>query len=171
MVTTSGTCDLPGVARLLGRVSRGRALLLVVVVVLGLAVGVIGSPRAPSKAVEGIVAPGNPGQVRILQEGNYVGGGTLVASDWVFTTGSLFTRPGHLSIYSVRFGATSSSQDNAANLRSVSRLVFAPPELGDGVLVQLSEPVSGRPTFLSPPRRRNATQRQACMGGDRAGPS
>ena len=127
------------VARLTGRVPRRRGL-LVVGFVMALAM-LAASPLAPGKAVTGEPAGASNAQVRILENGAPLGGGTLVDRNWILTARHLFDRPDNPAVYSVRFGVVNdqNDQNDTTNLRSVSRIV--PAERGDLALVRLASPV------------------------------
>jgi hypothetical protein len=132
--TTSGTT---------GRLrlgSSGRFLLVVLVPVLTVAL-LGGSPLEPSQAVTGGQRAQLPnGQVRIYESGQLVGGGTLVAPDWVLTARHLVnTRGNPTEIYSLRFGTVTSADDTADNQRVAAHVVLHPAT--DLALVRLDRPV------------------------------
>ena len=133
----SETYDQRGVERRWKRASRGRLLTLVVVFVSAL-VGLAVSPRPLSQAATN--ASDDAAQVRVFENGSYLGGGTLVDRNWVLTTASHFSRPDNPSIYSIRYGVVNAEgDDDDSNLRSVDRIVAAPR--GDVALAHFADPV------------------------------
>lgn len=120
-----------------------RGLGLLVVLVLGsTAVLVGGSPLDRSKALDGQKAQLPNGQVRIYQSGEFVGGGTLVAPDWVLTARHLVNTPGNSrEMYSLRFGTLTSADDTADNQRVAAQVVLHGET--DLALVRLDRPVPG----------------------------
>ena len=85
---------------------RGRGLLLVVGFVTASVLVAVVSPVARSTAVVGKPpAAFDAGQVRIFENGEFAGSGTLVDRNWVLTVAHLFDRPDNPSVYAMRFDA------------------------------------------------------------------
>jgi hypothetical protein len=103
-------------------------------------------PLPFSSAVIGWPAAYNPGQVRIYENGECVGAGTLVDANWVLTTGHNFRAV--VREYTFRFGGVDSSDDSdtQANLRVFDRAVVH-PTVPDLVMVHFADPVP-RETFI-----------------------
>ena len=129
--------DRLGVVRFLG---RGRGLLLVVVFVTASVLVAVSLP-APSEAVVGEPpAAFDAAQVRIFENGVFMGGGTLVDRNWVLTAAHLFPRPDNPSIYAMRFDAVNNQNDpnDQTNVRSIDRIVLGE---GDVAMVHFADPV------------------------------
>jgi hypothetical protein len=79
-------------------------------------------------------------QVRILENGRFVGGGTLVDRNWVLTTAHLFG-PLDTGAYSLRFGVIDdqNDQNTPASRRLIDGIVRAPA--GDVAMVHFADPV------------------------------
>ena len=129
-----------GRRRVLARLVRPRGRWIVVLLAAASAL-LAGLPWAQSKAVEGDPAGSSSAQVRLFQNGEFVGSGTLVDRNWVLTTMHQFNRPDNPHIYSLRFGAVNdqNDQNDPTHLRSADRIVFAPR--GDVAMVHFAEPV------------------------------
>ena len=99
------------------------------------------APLPSSSAVTGPKAGANPGEVRIFEEGEYVGTGTLVHRNWILTSGHIFDAP--LDRYTFRFGGTNNRGDgiSQANLRSFDRIAIH-PTVPDLALLHFADPVS-----------------------------
>jgi hypothetical protein len=145
---TRGTALVPGKGERAGeraRRPRGRVRTRLVAAVLaaGLAAGLAAVvPRAGAMAVVGTPAGSSAGQVRIFENGDFVGGGTLVAPNWVLTAAHLFDRPDNPAPYSLRFGTVDNSGDasGTANLRQVDRPIVVAPR-GDMAMVHFAQAV------------------------------
>ena len=126
--------------RVLARFVRPRGRLIVVLLVAASAL-LAGLPWAQSKAVEGDPAGSSAAQVRLFENGEYVGSGTLVDRNWVLTTMHWFNRPDNPHIYSFRFGVVNdqNDQNDPTHLRTADRIVLAPR--GDVAMVHFAEPV------------------------------
>jgi hypothetical protein len=100
-----------------------------------------GLPWARSKAVAGEATTSSAAQVRVFENGQFMGSGTLVDRNWVLTVAHLFDRPDNPRIYSIRFGAVTNrnDQNEPAHLRSIDRIVLAPR--GDMAMVHFADPV------------------------------
>jgi hypothetical protein len=98
-----------------------------------------------SQAVAGLAsrpARGAAGEVRIYENGGFIGSGTLVDRSWVLTAAHVFERPDNPAIYSFRFGTTTDADDanSNTNLRAVDRVVFN-PSYPDLLMVHFADPV------------------------------
>ena len=98
-------------------------------------------PLPSSSAVTGPKAGANPGEVRIFEDGEYVGTGTLVDRNWIVTAGHIFDAA--LTRYTFRFGGTHNRGDeiSQANLRSFDRIVIH-PTVPDLALLHFADQVS-----------------------------
>jgi hypothetical protein len=101
-----------------------------------------GLPLPQGKAVKnGHPAEWAAAQVRIFENGDFKGSGTLVDRNWVLTVEHLFDRPDSTA-YTLRFG-TVNDQDDASgtsNLRTLDR-IEVPPGAPDLALVHFADPV------------------------------
>jgi hypothetical protein len=129
-----------GRRRVLARFVRLRGLWIVVVLVAASAL-LAGLPWAQSEAVEGAPAGSSAAQVRLFENGQYAGSGTLVDRNWVLAAAHQFNRPDNPRIYSFRFGVVNNQNDQSdpTHLRSADRIVFAPR--GDLAMVHFVDPV------------------------------
>ena len=129
-----------GCRRVLARFVRPRGRLIVVVLVAASAL-LAGLPWAQSKAVEGDPVRSSAAQVRLFENGEFVGSGTLVDRNWVLTAAHPFNRPDNPHIYSFRFGVVNdqNDQNDPTHLRTADRIVLAPR--GDVAMVHFAEPV------------------------------
>ncbi|HEY6796132.1 MAG TPA: trypsin-like peptidase domain-containing protein [Kineosporiaceae bacterium] len=112
----------------------GAALLAVACVIL--------SPAQRSQAVlDGLPARGNAAQVRLFENGNFRGGGTLVGRNWVITAAHVIEDSDNPTASSLRFGVINDQADDAdrTNLRTIDRIVRH-GQL-DLALVHFSDPV------------------------------
>lgn len=138
-MTTSATKKRWGIARFLGHLPRGFGLTLVVSLLTVMVLA--GAPLEHSKAVkDGEAARVPAAQVRILENGRFVGGGTLVARNWVLTNAHLFSQTNDVR-YSLRFGVVNDAADgsDSTNLREIDRTVWHPR--ADLAMVHFAEPV------------------------------
>ena len=134
----AGPGQAPTPGRYLSRSRIGIAVLLLVVS-LGIA---LGAPMAPGSAVEdGFNARSPAAQVRIFENGIFMGGGTAVDRNWVLTAAHLFSRPDNPGAYSLRSGVINDAADptGQTNLRQVDRIVLAPR--GDVAMVHFVDPL------------------------------
>jgi hypothetical protein len=117
-----------------------RGLVAVVAFVVTCAV-MAGSSCAPGKAAGSFTTGSPAAQVRIFENGLFVGSGTLVARDWVLTALHVFDHPNNPAAYSMRFGVVNDQNDanDTEHLRSIAAIV--PARQGDMAMVRLSEPV------------------------------
>lgn len=121
-----------------GRPGRMAAWLMALAALAGL--GFVAAVP-PSKAVDGLPASADMAQVRIFENGRFVGQGTVVAPNWVLTAEHLFARVDSTA-YSLAFGVVDARQDprDRSNLRSIDRIVLH-PTLADVALVHFAQPV------------------------------
>jgi hypothetical protein len=132
---------LTGLLRRVSRAPHRRGLLLSVVLLLATALMAV-SPAPRSQAVEnGLPARSHAAQVRVFENGEYRGGGTLVNRNWVLTTAHLFDHPDNPAASSVRFGVVNDRTDasDRTTLRTIDRVV-PHPDL-DLALVHFADPV------------------------------
>jgi Trypsin len=138
---TSGTGPRSGRWRFLRRVPRGLGLPLIVVSVLASTL-LVGSPPEQSKALDGNPRPArsSSGQVRIFRAGQFVGGGTLVARNWVLTALHVLVAT-DLGGQTVRFGVVDGAGDanDVAHLRPLAQIV--PHREADLAMVRLTDDV------------------------------
>ena len=124
----------------LARFARLRGLWFVVVLVVASAF-LAGLPWARSKAVVGDATTSSAAQVRVFENGEFRGSGTLVDRNWVLTVAHLFDRPDNPRYIFFRFGAVNNrnDQNDPTHLRSIDRIVLAPR--GDMAMVRFADPV------------------------------
>jgi hypothetical protein len=164
---TRGTVLVTGKGKRPGGRARGRLGAAVLAAVLAALAAVV--PRAGAMAADGppagssAPATSSAAQVRFFENGNPIGGGTLVAPNWVLTAAHLFDRPDNPSPYSLRFGTVNSSGDasGTANLRQVDRPIVVARQ-GDMAMVHFAQAVpagtfipqlaSQPPAFAEPAR-------------------
>jgi hypothetical protein len=145
---TSENSGNPGTTRFPGLVScrGGLPSVVVLVVVVLVSALMVGSPLEQSKAagMQGgrPAAAADNAQVRIIENGRTVGGGTLVDRNWVLTALHLFDRSDDLSAYAMRFGVVDDRTDatGTANLRTFDRIV-PHEQLPDLAMVHFADPV------------------------------
>ena len=150
-----GGCQ--GIGRSFHEFIRGWGLCGVIVLML-VSMLVAGSPEDQGKAVQdGSPTRTSAAQVRIFANEEAVGGGTLVAPNWVLTVAHLFYNDDSPE-YTLRFGVTTAAADatDAANLRRIDRIVQH-PQRADIALAHFADPVPEGTWFPSlaaepPPR-------------------
>jgi Trypsin len=104
---------------------------------------VVALPLARSTAVRnGRASASDAAQVRIFENGAFIGSGTLVGRNWVLTALHLLRRTDDLSPYSFRFGVTNDQGDGAdtSNRRTFDRIELN-ENLPDLVMVHFADPV------------------------------
>jgi hypothetical protein len=154
--------DDHGAVRSAGRIPRNQILLILTVPLIALAL-MIGLPLPQSQAVtHGLPAAADSGQVRIFENGEFLGSGTLVDRNWVLTTSHHFLRLDSTA-YSLRFGAVNDQADESdtSNLRAIDRIELH-PDLADVALVHFADPVppgTWMPSLATQPPTRNAVGR------------
>jgi hypothetical protein len=91
--------------------------------------------------IDGLPANADHAQIRIFRNGEVLGGGTVVAPNWVLTASHFFARIDSTA-YSIRFGTVDDSGDSAStsNLRAIDRIVLH-PQLADVAMVHFAVPV------------------------------
>jgi Trypsin len=124
------------------RVLRNHGVRTAVLVALACSL-VMASPLAQSTAVRnGRASISDAAQVRIFENGVFIGSGTLVSRNWVLTALHLFRRTDYVSPYSFRFGVTNDQGDRAdtSNRRTFDRVALN-ENLPDLVMVHFADPV------------------------------
>jgi hypothetical protein len=148
--------------RLPGGMTRSRGLLLGVAF-LAVIIMVVALPLPQGRAVTPgrLPAESDAAQIRLFENGQYAGSGTLVDRNWALTVAHVIQRPDYPSAYSLRFGVVDNARDgqDASNLRAIDRIVLH-PQLADIAMVHFRDPVP-QGTWIPPlateaPRRFSA---------------
>jgi hypothetical protein len=126
-----------------GRVTCSRGVLLGVAF-LAVSVMMVGIPLPQSRAVTPgrLPAEADAAQIRLFQDGQYAGSGTLVDRNWALTVAHVIRQPDNPDVYSVRFGVVDNARDGQgdSNLRAIDRIVLH-PQLADIAMVHFRDPV------------------------------
>lgn len=119
---------------------QGRLPVLGVILLLVVAV-LVHPSAAPSHAVDGEPAQFSAAQVRLFDQEELRGGGTLVDRNWVLTAVLAVNEPTDPTGLTIRFGVVDNSRDeqDRANVRQIDRIV-TPPE-GGLAMLHFADPV------------------------------
>jgi hypothetical protein len=157
-----GDHDDHDAVRSTGRIPRNQVLLILTVPLIALAL-MVGLPLPQSQAVlHGLPAAADSGQVRIFDNNEFLGSGTLVDRNWVLTTSHHFEHLGSTA-YSLRFGVVNDQADGSdtSNLRVIDHIELH-PDIADVALVHFANPVppgTWMPSLATQPPTRNAVGR------------